>query len=306
MHTVQVAVPSYPSTEPYVFGYGMGWMTGFYKGYYAVEHGGGIDGFLSSVLLFPKEKVGVVVLTNSTGLKSALFAQKASYIIADCVMDLKEDDWLGQVEERETAVKTSLEKNIETISIESRPVRPFDDYIGEFEHPGYGVLKVCVEKDILMAALNDNIYILKHTCCDNFIGKVAESSLGGSVDCSFANNARGEISEFHCSLEPFLSPIIFKRKAISLLLSKEYLERFVGEFQGEHISVVFSFRKDFLVVTIPGQPPYELVPEKSQHFSLKGLPSFTIRFVLAEDGVIEEALFVQPNGTFSFKPISDF
>ena len=298
MHTVQVSVPSYPDKEPYMFGYGLGWMTGFYKGHYGVGHGGGIDGFISSVLLFPKEKTGIVVLTNSNS--SPFFAGSVAYGIADYMMDLKEEDWLARIEEDGKAMKAALLGNIDTEVAVSIPTRSLSDYAGEFENSGYGTIQVSVDEINLVATLNDISYVLDHKCYDHFIG-LSKGIFNSKFGCFFITNSSGEISEFHLSRDSSLPPAIFKRKAENKLLAAEYLKGFIGKFEGTNVSAVFSFRKDHLVVTLPGQSPYELIPEKERLFSLKGLPGYSIRFVPSASGQLEEVLFIQPNGTHSLK-----
>jgi len=46
--------------------YGLGWFVDTYEGHKYLSHSGSIDGFSSRVSFFPKEKVGVVVLTNNS------------------------------------------------------------------------------------------------------------------------------------------------------------------------------------------------------------------------------------------------
>ncbi|MES2198757.1 MAG: serine hydrolase [Chlamydiota bacterium] len=298
MHTVQVSVPSYPDKEPYVFGYGLGWRTGLYKGHYGVSHGGGIDGFISSILIFPKEKTGIIVLTNSRS--SPFFAGSIAYGIADLMMDLKEEDWLARIEEDGKAMKAALLGNVEVEIAASTPIRSLDDYIGEFENQGYGTIRISLDNANLVLTLNDISYSLNHKCYDHFIG-LSKGIFDGKFGCFFTTNSSGEISEFHLSRDLSLPPASFKRKAENKLLTAEYLKRFIGKFENNNTFAVFSFRKDHLVVTLPGQPPYELVSEKEGLFSLKGLPGYTVRFVPDVNSRLEEVLFIQPNGTFSFK-----
>ncbi len=66
MHIIQMPIPSLQNEEVYGFGYGLGWCTGIYRGHYYVNHGGGVDGFISQVSLLPQKKIGVVVLSNSS------------------------------------------------------------------------------------------------------------------------------------------------------------------------------------------------------------------------------------------------
>ena len=298
MHTVQTPIPSYPDKEPYVFGYGLGWMTGFYKGHYMVEHGGGIDGFISSTMLFPKDKTGIIILTNSHS--SPFFAGSIALGIADCIMDLKKEDWLARIDEDGKAMKAALLGNVEVEIASSTPIRSFADYVGEFENQGYGTIQVSLDDANLVITLNDISYSLNHKCYDHFIG-LSKGIFDSKFGCFFTTNSSGEISEFHLSRDSSLPPAIFKRKAENKLLTAEYLKGFIGKFESSNISAVFSFRKDHLVVTLPGQPPYELVPEKERLFSLKGLPGYTIRFVPGVNSQLEEVLFIQPNGTLSLK-----
>jgi CubicO group peptidase (beta-lactamase class C family) len=47
--------------------YGFGWQIGEHRGKRKIFHGGGIPGFATMVLLFPDDRVGVVVLMNADG-----------------------------------------------------------------------------------------------------------------------------------------------------------------------------------------------------------------------------------------------
>ena len=300
MHLIATAVQfpffSSPAESPYVFGYGLGWMTGFYKGHYLVTHSGAIDGFISTVVLFPNEKIGVVVLTNADS--HSLFSAFAALGIADLAMGNREEDWLRLVEEKEKAMKAALQMDMP--SIESVPLRPLQHYIGEFENAGYGVILVKLEGKDLVAFYNEIPMTLHHKCYDHFITTMkltAEQKLASS----FINNPSGEISEFHIALEPTCQPIVFKRKASNELLTEDYLKKFIGVFEAQGVSVEFSFTNMHLTANIPGQPAYQLIPEKPFVFSIKGLSGFSTKFVSDVQGKIGEAQLIQPNGTFSLK-----
>ena len=108
LHSVQMAVPPQSMKGFCGFGYGLGWFMGLHKGNYLVAHGGGIDGFVSHVVLFPEEKMGIVVLTNSD--RSFLFPNAASLAIADLLLDKEEDDWLLKFEEKDQEMKEQGKK----------------------------------------------------------------------------------------------------------------------------------------------------------------------------------------------------
>jgi hypothetical protein len=78
-------------------------MVGMHKGRYIVSHGGGIDGFISSVGFLPKEKIGVVVLTNSDS--SMMFPNSLAEAILDQMLGIAEDDWISKVKEKDEKLK---------------------------------------------------------------------------------------------------------------------------------------------------------------------------------------------------------
>lgn len=204
MHLIQTPVQAQhatsPDESPYIFGYGLGWLTGWYKGDYTVMHTGGIDGFRSAIVLLPQKKMGIVVLTNSD--KHKIFATRAAYAIIDQVMGREEDSWLIQVEEQEKS-KALTKQEIE-ILLPSK--LPLECYAGEFENPGYGTMQLFLDGNDLFAIFNDETYILTYKNNGNFIASMKKKN-SNKFECSFND----EVSEFRISFESSVPPIIFKR-----------------------------------------------------------------------------------------------
>jgi len=63
--TLERAWTPYKLADGTSTGYGYGWMIGSYEGHRRIEHGGGIPGFTSDVILFPEDRLCVIMLTNS-------------------------------------------------------------------------------------------------------------------------------------------------------------------------------------------------------------------------------------------------
>ena len=60
MHTPHMAISSYPSQQTVLtLGYGMGWSIESHRGHFLVQHGGGIDGFISWVAMLPMDGLGL-------------------------------------------------------------------------------------------------------------------------------------------------------------------------------------------------------------------------------------------------------
>jgi hypothetical protein len=305
MHVVQTPLDypifNVPEESPYLFGYGLGWMTGLYKGHYMVMHSGSIDGFVSNVMFLPKENIGIVMLTNSQN--HFLFTSSAAFCIADFLMGIEDQSWIEQIAENEKIVNAALTKqNIESPAGDnSSTARPTHEYVGEFENPGYGPIQVFLRDNELIASYNDISYVLAYKCFDHFISTLQISFFEAKFGCFFTRNSSGDVSEFHMSLEPSLPAIPFKRKAENALLAEEYLRQFTGEFESNDFFVEIVLKKGKLSACIPGQPIWEFTPEKPFLFSIQALPGVTVRFVPDEEGKISEAVFIQPNGSFSFK-----
>ena len=73
--------------------YALGVAVTNYRGHKLVIHGGGIDGFLSQMSWLPNERIGAIVLTNST---AANIANIITYKIYDTFLGLEPVDWIGR------------------------------------------------------------------------------------------------------------------------------------------------------------------------------------------------------------------
>lgn len=303
MHTPQVAFRKFPEEATDFFGYGLGWMVGMHEGHYYVSHGGGIDGFISSTGFLPKEKIGVVVLTNSDS--GMMFANSLAEAILDQTLGIGKDDWMLKVKEKDDKMKNALQGKQEKTNEDPSPVagiaRPFSDYVGEFEHPGYGTIRVHTEGDDLVASYHTLSIPLLHKCYDHFTG-AWQWALDVNFNCSFVRDHFGEVSELQMPMEAAVGVIAFKRKASNELLAADYLKQFEGLFESDLFSLSIALKGNQLMAIIPGAADeYALIPEKSLQFSFKGMPGATARFTSAEDGKITAMMFITPNGTFNFK-----
>ena len=211
MHTPQVTFRKFPEETSEMFGYGLGWMVGIHEGSYFVGHPGGVDGFISSTGFLPKEKIGVVVLTNSDS--SMVFADNLADAIFDRILGIEnDDDWLAPKEQRNNKVRIVSQENQEkNEQLSLSTARPFSDYIGIFEHPGYGTVRVHTEDDALFASYDTLSIPFFHKCYDHFIGAV-HCFLDMDYNCFFVRDQFGDVTELHIPMEPAVEPIVFKRR----------------------------------------------------------------------------------------------
>lgn len=306
MHTIQMPMAaSTPDEEVYHFGYGLGWCTGIYRGHYYLHHGGGIDGFISQVSLLPQEKIGVVVLSNSSS-DGAFAVSVITNTIIDKLLEKTDVDWMEKSKnQREQFKKAQQQEIVANNELTSTPAHKLEDYVGYYEHPAYGIVQVKLENDRLFATYGEMVIPLSHKCYDIFNGKVLEELLGDKsmISFSFSNNTSGDICELFIPLDQSVKPIGFKRKADNDLFSVDYLKQFEGVFGENPLLYGVSLIGNKLVVVSIGQGGHEieLIPEKRLKFGLKGLPGHSIQFALDNEGKVSELLFIHPLGSLNFK-----
>jgi hypothetical protein len=304
MHAPHVALRTFPEGSSDFFGYGLGWLTGIHEGHYFVAHCGGIDGFISSTGFLPKEKIGVIVLTNSDS-SSLIFVQSLTQAILNQILKVEKGDLLSQAKEKQDKAKAALQgSEDQSLSVKANMIRPISDYTGEFEHPGYGTIQVDSEGEQLVLHFNRFSMQLTHRCYDHFEGKIEGIWDYRSLNCSFATDHFGEISELNIPVESDLGAIPFKRKSDQRLLAVDYLKQFEGVFENGIGSVSIVLNGDRLVAAVAGQTvTYVLTAEKPFQFSLKEAPGSTARFVLDEEGKVTEMLFITSHGTLNFQKL---
>lgn len=301
MHTPQVALRIFPEEASASFGYGLGWMVGMHEGHYMVTHGGGIDGFISSTGFLPKEKIGVVVLTNSDS--GMMFANSLTEAIFNQILGITKEDWMVKAKEKNDKMKNALQKSSEKpgdlSSVTAGIVRPYKDYVGEFENPGYGTVRVYNEGDSLILSYQTLSTPLSHGCYDHFIG-TWEGIVKMPFNCSFTRDRFGDIAELDLPMESAVEAIPFKRKAGRELLTLDYLKQFEGVFESYLFSFNIGLKGNQLTAAVPGAA-YVLVPEKPLQFSIKGMPGSMMCFTSEANGKFGSMSFITPNGSFNFK-----
>lgn len=279
--------------------YGLGWFVQDYRGHNRVSHGGNIDGFSALVSLFPQDNFGAVILTNLNG--NPLPGLVNNYV-SDVLLNLEPIDWNARVKaERDKAKEEAKKKEAEETSnrkLGTKPSHALADYAGEFEHAGYGVIKISSDGKTLKGSFNAFTIAMEHWHYDVFRGALMDDD-DEKMLFSFMSNEKGDIDRVSVPLEPAVQPIIFTRKAPAQMSDPKFLAQFVGEYElrGQAVTVALRGEK-ILTLTVPGQPTYELEPYKDTEYNLKGLTGFSVRFTL-EKGKVTAAVFHQPNGVFT-------
>ena len=297
MHRPQVVTRDEVRRQRFGFempAYGLGWAMHAHKGKVIVEHGGNLLGFHALVSLAPDSHTGVVVLSNTV---TNFLPEVLSYSIYDRLLDLGETDWNGLfkpfLEEIRGAEKQSQAQASQERIPGAGPAHALEDYLGEYEHPAYGVLAVRRAGEKLEAVFNDRVTVpLEHYHYDYFTAFLEDIEF--LMHLSFTTDVHGHIAGFSVQLEPEVKEVYFARRPERALSDPAYLAQFTGEYRLTGLSMVISLKGDLLNAALPDQPENVLVPYRGSEFQLKDRPGFSIRFKQDAQGNVNGAVVVQP------------
>ena len=308
LHTPQMAIGAFP-TEPDVgpMSYALGWFVEPFRGHYRVHHGGNIDGFSSLVTLFPFDRVAVVVLTNRNA--SGLPSLATSYI-ADRVLGLEPQDRATAAAETFQQAMTMQQEAARRMAAErvegTSPDHELSDYAAVYQHPGYGDLVIRRDGNRLVADYHGLTAPLEHWHYEVFSGmeNPDDPTLHG-VKFQFENDLTGHVSAVRVPLDPTVDAVRFERKPDPRLLDPAYLARFEGRYVHDPLTLRFTVRGSRLVMHIPGQQPYELVPDRGTTFRLPEMTGYWVEFEVGREGQVEAAVLHQPNGVFRAERVTE-
>lgn len=283
-------------------GYALGWFVDVYRGHRRIHHGGNIDGFSALVAFLPDAGYGFVVLSN---LETTPLPELVVRRFADRALGLEPKDYatgvLAKAEQTEKAASRAHDQEAFERKPGTKPSHALEDYVGEYEHKGYGVVRVTREGEALRIALHGLVAKADHWHYDVFRCPVEapEPELRGTY-VQFTSGLEGEIDALRIIVDAAVGAATFERRADAQLRDPAFLKRFVGEYEVEGQTATFALRGDKLTLALPGQF-YELAPRRALAFELEGLTGYSVRFTLDAKGEVVGARFRQPEGVFPAK-----
>lgn len=299
-HMPTGSTPAIPQVTP--ADYGLGWMVDTYRGYRRVHHGGNIDGFSAMVSMIPREGIGFVVLANMNGTAlPELLIRHA----ADRLLGLEAIDWLGEAAIRkakgEEAGKEAQKKKQARRILGTKPAHKPEEYAGDYNHPGYGDLRVALQAGQISFVYNGIATPLEHWHYETFSGKRADDPTFADMKLTFRTDVNGNVAEVEAPFEPTIGEISFSRKPDARLVDPAYLQKFAGKYNLTDQIVTISLKGNSLTLSIPGQPEYDLIPGLGEEFTFKQVKVISVRFKADEKGRVAALEVIQPSGIFEAK-----
>jgi CubicO group peptidase (beta-lactamase class C family) len=266
-----------------VFGfrnYGMGLFVQTYRGIEIAHHGGNIDGVSALIVFVPSRKIGVVVLANRSGtrLRDAL-----PFEIIDRLLGLESSGLLArerQLEEKgfagEDAAKAAGTTDRKP---NTKPARPLAEYAAEYSHPGYGPMKVRLEKDRLTLSYNKFTTPLDHWHYEVFQAPADRQNPLELTRVQFNSDFSGEVASISVPLEPNVDPIVFTRQPPAEMRDPKFLAPLAGEYDNGGVPVTIAVREDNVLQYIVLGNARELVPVRGTYFRIKDLAGVAVEFM---------------------------
>jgi CubicO group peptidase (beta-lactamase class C family) len=296
MMTPQMAIqaPS-PDKELGDLAYGMGFFVTTYRGHKFVHHGGNIDGFSSLVAFLPQDNIGLVILTNQN---ASPMPAVVAYHVWDKLLGLDTVDWTARIKQQRALTKASEQdaknKGYTTQRTGTHPSHELAEYAGEYEHPGYGIVKVENASGGLKIDYHGLGGMLTHFHYDVFEVPKDELNPFSEEKVQFHSNLAGDIDSLGIPFESTLKDITFVKLGDRSMTQKTFLQPLTGDYQRGPLLAAVALKGDSaLTLTLPGQPVYNLVPVHGTKFNIKELNGYSVEF----KG--DDLVFYQPSGTFS-------
>lgn len=295
---MQPQMPSGRDSFSDLFGfqhYGMGLFAQTYRGVEIAHHGGDVEGLSALLVLVPSKKIGVVVLANRSGtsLRDAL-----PYEIIDRLLGLESSGLFARHRKEEesgfTAQDAAKAAGATDRKPETKPARPLAEYAGEYLHPGYGPMKVRLEKDRLVLSYNNVTTPLDHWHYEVFQSPADRQNPLELTRVQFNSDFSGDVASLSIPLEPRVEPIVFTRQPPAEMRDRKFLESLAGEYDNGGVPVTIAVREDNVLQYIALGNVRELIPVRGTYFRIKGLTGVAIEFMRSPAGQFDRMAIYSP------------
>jgi CubicO group peptidase (beta-lactamase class C family) len=280
--------------------YGMGRWTASYRGRLIAFHGGDLPGFHSQVSYMPNERIGVIVFV--IGDHIAPLYNPISYNVYERLLGMDQVAWTDRLldirlKNKKAGTEARSKAGYGRVS-NTKPSHPLEDYVGEYEHPAYGTLKIGLKNSQVQFEFHKIALPMTHFHYDRF--DTPDDERDGKWSVNFSTNPQGDIDKATMSLDE--AEAVFTRRpttidtALAQRLAGTYETPSGGKFQvvmkpGGGLYVVFS-----------GAPEQRLIPYKGLKFRVQEFADVVVEFV-EENGRITALKQIDPSGEYVSKRI---
>src|SRR5438477_4402264 len=230
--------------------YGMGRWTASYRGHLIAFHGGDLPGFHSQISFMPNDHIGVIVFV--IGNHTAPLYNPLSYNIYERLLGMELTPWTDRLLEirlkgKKAGTEARSKEGFGCVP-DTKPSHALADYVGEYEHPAYGALKVGMKDNALQFDFHKIKLPLTHFHYDRF--DTPNDEQDGKWSVIFSTHPQGDIDKATMSLDEAAATFTRRPAPIDAAVA----QRLVGTYEtpgGFKFQVVMKAGS-------PGRPGSEL------------------------------------------------
>lgn len=245
--------------------YGYGWFLGDVQGSPTIEHGGGINGFITASIYLPKEQVFVAVFSNNEGNSPDVAARKIAGLAIG-----KPYEWTKIL----------------------MPEQELAQYAGNFEsEDGSQMRSITFENGQLFSQRSGGTkFKIYPFAKDKFFFDESTTTLefnraGGKIESVTAHAVSGKETWRKTDKKP--------TTRTEIQLDQAMLQQYVGKYEVQpSFAFTFTLEDGQLMTQATGQPKFPVFAEKKDFFFLKVVEA-QIEFFRNDAGVVERLVLYQ-------------
>jgi CubicO group peptidase (beta-lactamase class C family) len=277
--------------------YGMARETAVYRGHLITLHGGDLPGFHTQISFMPQDHVGVIVL--EIGNHSQPLYNLVSYNVYERLLGMTLTPWSDrqlEIRLKDKKADTEARTKAEVGRVpNTKPSHALADYVGTYDHPAYGSMKIGLKDDQLQFDFHKIRMPMTHFHYDRF--DTPDDEQDGKWSLNFRTNSQGDVDQAVVSLDE--SEAVFVRKPDAI--DPKLLAQMAGKYNTPDGSTFeIKVKSDGgLSLILPGQPAYDLKQSKGLVFKLPQFSDLTFEF-LVDGGQVKAVKQKDPSGEYTF------
>jgi hypothetical protein len=188
---------------------------------------------------------------------------------------------------------------------DGRPGHGLADYVGEYSHAAYGIVRIDSADDALRRhGLGLNLPI-SHRHYDLFELGADPSIWFENMTLQFQTDREGDIASLAIPLEPALAPIVFRRAPEPATRTRAFLEPLTGLYRRCGVPIRIALDDaDRLTMTRGNGACQRLQPCHHGTFTLPDDPYFRLQFRRDVSGAVAAMLFHEATGIYLVDRVS--
>src|SRR5882724_1721292 len=278
--------------------YGMGRWTASYRGRLIAFHGGDLPGFHSQISYMPNEHIGVIVFV--IGDHIAGLYNPISYNVYERLLGMDQVPWTDRaldirLKNKKAGTEARSKAGFGRVP-DTKPSHPLTDYVGEYEHPAYGTLRIGMKDNQLRFEFHKIRFPLTRFHYDRF--DTPDDEQEGKWSLNFATNPQGDVDKATMSLDEAEASFVRRPAALDPALA----QRVAGTYEtpsGGKFQVV-SNPGSALYLLHFGAPHQKLIPYKGLRFRVQEFADVIVEFVEV-NGEITALKQIDPSGEYVSK-----